>query len=230
MKTGQLLSQTPEETIRFEKALKNVRLSTVGRLVPGLLHEFNNQLQAVQGSMALAMEDLQNPEELRIFLQMGIEGSEKMSELINQMRLIYRTPTLPQPDIELNRLLKQIEAWIGRELSGQNVFLKLALEENPVFFRDNSGCFQLVLFNLIFNLADAITAAGGGKLLLTSKQIERHLELSLSTDPVVGPVDLSFEQQALMGHKGKIIYTQSQAMVKISLPLARKRKAVEGAT
>ena len=228
MKTGHSIQHSTEKTILFEEALNKTRLTIVGRLVPGLIHELNNQLQAVQGSMALALEGLENPDELIKFLQMGIEGSEKMSELINQIRLIYRPHTQPQQEIDLNRLLRQTDTWVGKELSSQNIHFRVVQDESSLFISDNSGDFQLVLLNLIFNLADAINAAGGGSILLSLRQSDREIVLSFITDPLIEPIDLSFEQEALVGCQGEINYFQEQQSVKISVPLANKCKSAEG--
>jgi hypothetical protein len=210
----------------FEEELKRVRNTTAGRLVPGLIHELNNQLQAIQGSLALAVEELDDPQELKSLLEMSLEGSEKMSDMIDQMRLSYRLPGAEQPEYDLNQYLKQVDALVGKDLSAQKVQLTVDLDERPLYFNDAGGYFQVVLLNLVFKLADA-TGAAGGDLRLACRMCAQTIEITLTAAGAIEPVDLSFEKQALDGCQGEINYIRSQGMVKMCLPLVINPKSWE---
>src|SRR4030042_885798 len=82
----------------LEQILKQERLITIGRLIGSFVHDINNPLQAIRGALALALDDIENPRELREYITISQQEIEHITALLGQVRLIYRSPN-DQPEM-----------------------------------------------------------------------------------------------------------------------------------
>ncbi|MEM7030399.1 MAG: GAF domain-containing protein [Chloroflexota bacterium] len=158
-----------QERARLQRQLsENERLSTIGRLTASLCHEINNPMQAIQGALALAEEELHDPTEVEIYLNLCLQESTRVVELINRLGQIYRPQSSSPQTLHLNPLLQDVISFAGKELNRQQVkpVLDLQAELQPVTLVANQV--YLVCINLLLNIGEAIGATGGKQLWVRS--------------------------------------------------------------
>jgi len=141
--------------------IQSERLATLGRLTAALAHEINNPMQAIQGALMLALEELDNPAELQTYLNLGLEEAQRVIDLVHRMRQIYRpAPTQPER-LDVNQVLRSALSLARKELKRRNVTPRTDL--SPDLPRTTAAADQLhlVFLSLLLNLGEAIGEEGG---------------------------------------------------------------------
>jgi GAF domain-containing protein len=197
-----------------QHALQTERLVTMGRLTASLSHEINNPMQAVLGALVLSLEELDipppDPETLKIYLQLCLKEAERVVQLINRMRQIYRPTDEPPASIDLGYLLQEAANIAHKELKRRSVRLQVKLppELPPIYGSLNQ--LHLVILSFILNLGDGIKP--GGELQLTAHQQADKVKIEFITQP--SQVDLNRWNLALSGHTP---VTSTESSVGLSL-------------
>ncbi|MFQ5611066.1 MAG: GAF domain-containing protein [Anaerolineae bacterium] len=162
--------------------LQSERLATMGRLTATLSHEINNPMQVIQSALALALEELDNPEEVAAYLQMCQTESARVVRLLNRMRRVYRPQESRLVSLDLNQALQEAIALARKELKRQKVKLQTDLAPNLPHLTAVVDQLHLVFLSLLLNWSDAIGAAGGGNLRIRSYALARVIQIEFSSD------------------------------------------------
>ena len=84
----------------------------------------------------------------------------RASEIINRLREFGRKTDFAKESVDINTNIKNVIQMIGKQLSIDNIKIKLELDDNlPVILAHNNRMEQ-VIFNLITNARDAICLEG----------------------------------------------------------------------
>ncbi len=217
------------------------RLATVGRLTASLSHEINNPMQAIQGALSLAMEELHDPEEVAMYLRLSLQEADRVINLVSRMRQIYRPQAELAKTINLNDLLEEAITIARKELKRQKVMPFVELDPDLPAITAIANQLHLVFLSLILNLSDAIGATGGGNLQICSYTSSEAIKVEFSTDipniVLIGwdkisssdssqtEVDVSFglslSYDIIVSHSGTITLTKAgqQTICRIEFPL-----------
>jgi nitrogen-specific signal transduction histidine kinase len=152
------------------------------RLMPSLIHQINNWMLAVRGALTLAMEEINDPEELSVYIQLGLRETGQVVGLVNQLNQMYFPHSNEEEIFDVNQLLEGTISLTRKELNQQNVNLIMELE--PVYIPITAIISQLryVFLILLLGLGDAISEAGGGELQLLSNMMPGKVRVELNTD------------------------------------------------
>ncbi|HEY85832.1 MAG TPA: GAF domain-containing protein, partial [Chloroflexi bacterium] len=123
----QTLAIMDERERLHHQVLYAERLATVGRLTASLSHEINNPMQAIQGALNLALEELDSPEDLTVYLQLSLVESERVIQLLSRMRQIYRPQNDNSERINLNDILQEAISLANKEFRRQKITLRADL-------------------------------------------------------------------------------------------------------
>ncbi|MCK6629989.1 MAG: GAF domain-containing protein [Anaerolineae bacterium] len=172
-----------------QQLLQNERLAIIGRLTGALSHEINNPMQAIQGALVLALEELDSPADLAAYLQLCLQESKRVIQLLERLSRIYRPRPSESPEwLDLNALLGEVIQLAHNELKRQKVTLQTHLAPHLPQVRGVPHQLHLVFLSLLLNLSDAIGVAGGGKLQLRSEALPEMVCIEFSTDLAVLPI------------------------------------------
>ncbi len=224
----------------YKRVFQTERLATIGRLTSSLSHAISNPMQAIQGALNLALEELENPSELANFLHLSLKESEQVIRLLSRLRYAYLPKAQAVETFDLNPLLQEAIALARRELKRQGVVLHTNLAPDLPPLTAGADQLYLVFLSLLLNLSDAIGAAGGGELQLNSYALPQMVQIEFSTDvsvvpnrlgPVVGePVGvskeevftslgLSFSHDIVVAHNGTMDISQQDGGITCSIEL-----------
>jgi nitrogen-specific signal transduction histidine kinase len=212
--------------------LQAERLATVGRLTASLSHEINNPMQAIRGALSLALEEVNDPQEVTSYLELCLTESERVVKLIHHLRQIYRPPQERIEALDINRLLEDVVLLAQKELKRQKVQLKIDLSAKLPRMTAIASQLQLVFLNLLLNLSDRLSSADGAELRLSSRYraLTGTILIEFATDQTImamaewmnvfqtasaeGGEELSFglslSQDILLAHAGKISFEQRE--------------------
>jgi len=174
-----------EKEMFHQHALQGERLATVGRLTATLSHEINNPMQAIRGALSLALEDLDDRAELEIYLNLCLTESERIVQLVNQMRQIYRPHDDVAEKVDINRLLTEASSIAYKELNHQHVSLELKLAPQLPRIMAIAHQLQLVFLNTLLNMGQAINKVSRGKLEVRSYSTTEAIWVDFATNVAI---------------------------------------------
>ena len=154
--------------------------ATVGRLTASLFHEINNPMQAIRGATSLALEDLDDVESLRTYLELSLHESDRILSLIARARRVFTLDEVPLAPLDLHTAVSEVLHLAAKDMSSRRVTVNLQLAPAlpPLLARHNE--FSLALLSALFAVSDVLFAGGGGELTVRSTVNEGFVLLELS--------------------------------------------------
>lgn len=149
-----------------EQLRRAQKLETLGRLVAGVSHDFNNLLSVVRGSTELLLKhqvDEQSRSELLLSIQ---DASQRASIIASQLVTFSRQRPMSMHAVDLNQVIGSFTRLLRRML-GEAIHLELRLTSELPGVMGDAGMIDQVLLNLALNARDAMPE-GGRLRLLTS--------------------------------------------------------------
>jgi signal transduction histidine kinase len=145
------------------------RLETVGRLAGGVAHDFNNLLAVILGYARLIRDRLPQDSPFHSELQQIEKAGDKGATLTRQLLAYSRRQVLELKVLNLNKVIEGIEPFL-RRLMGEEIELKILLDQNPGRVKADPGQIEQVLMNLAINARDAMP--NGGKLTVETSRAD----------------------------------------------------------
>ena len=219
---NQTLSLMGERERLHQQAIQQERLAVIGRLTASLSHEINNPMQAIRGALKLATEEMDDPQALADYIQLSLEQSGRVVQLIERLRSVYRPQTDKPEQLHVNRLLQNILLVTRKEMSRNRVEVQADFAPELPLVQTVGGQLQLVVLNLLLNLGDTVGAEGGGVVELRSYQptaavvavsltadlsdvaAERWLSAPAASSPQQVTFDLLFSRQVIQALGGAV--------------------------
>jgi len=165
-----LESKKSEEELRLvrERLAHSEKLSAMGELVAGIIHEMKNPLSVALGQCTLLRADGESGRTI-------VERTDKVEKSINQALKVAknflnfaRAVGHDRVPIDLNGIIRQTVDLLAYEFRTRSVTVTLDLQQLP-FARVDAGSIQQVLLNLLKNAQYAASEnKNGGKICVRS--------------------------------------------------------------
>src|SRR6266508_5146824 len=136
------------------------KLAAIGQLAASIAHEVGNPLQAIQGFLALFLEQCAPETPSRRFLELAEEEIDRIVQVLARLRDLYRPRTDVVASLDVNAMIDSVLLLMGKQLERGGI--RLLRELNPTLPAIKGVADQLkqVLLNLVLNAAEA-TVDGG---------------------------------------------------------------------
>jgi len=164
-----LALEGPRERETAQRLQQVEKLETLGRLVGGVAHDFNNVLTGVllYCDLLIATPDLSDrgrkyAEEIR---NAGIQATA----LVRQLLTVARPKNSESRLFSLNEVVNGMSNLLGR-LIGENIDLQFHLDARLGLVKMDPTQAQLILLNLVLNSRDALP--GGGQIKVETSNCE----------------------------------------------------------
>jgi PAS domain S-box-containing protein len=153
----QRLQETQAQLIQSEK------MGALGRLVASIAHEINNPLQAIQGCLTLASEEMadeQRPDRLTRYLTIVETETERIAAIVRRVRDFYR-PTRDQRRLtDLHAVLEGVLELAAEELQQGSVTVEREWVKELPHLQANPDHLVQVFLNIVINGVDAMPEGG----------------------------------------------------------------------
>lgn len=159
------------------------KMEAVGRLAGGVAHDFNNLLSIMLGYCEMVMEEMRPGHPHREPLQQVYSAAIRARDLTRQLLAFSRKQVLEIKIVDVNEVVLGFEKFI-RRLIGEDITLKISLEQAPLFVKADTGQMEQVLMNLAVNARDAMPDGGTLTVETTLKALDdTYMDKKLTVKP-----------------------------------------------
>lgn len=146
----------------FEQLLQAEKLSSLGELSAGIVHEVRNPLGAIKGAVEILEDELAADSPRREFAELAKKEVERLDKLVGEFLRFARPATLSVRTNDLNKIVESVVSLVENQATAQSVKVEKVLQRNlPEVLVDGEQIKQ-VLLNLAINSLQAMP--DGGKL------------------------------------------------------------------
>jgi two-component system, cell cycle sensor histidine kinase and response regulator CckA len=154
------------EVLHLEAQFRHAqKLESVGQLVAGVAHDFNNILTVIQGYSDRLLKRCDGDANLVGPLKQISGSTRRASTLTRQLLLISRKQIMQSESVELNTLLHNLSNMLTR-LLGEDIAVETRFASGLPAFEADPGMIEQIVMNLAVNARDAMPK--GGRFLITT--------------------------------------------------------------
>jgi two-component system, cell cycle sensor histidine kinase and response regulator CckA len=144
------------------------RLDIMGTVAGGVAHDLNNLLMVIHAYAELGLQTIYCEHPLRRNLQEILSAARRAADLTRQLLASGREFMPGVQAVKLNKVIEDACGLLPRVL-GEDVELRLALDEEAGWINADSGQVERAVFNLAANARDAMPR--GGTFSITTKPV-----------------------------------------------------------
>lgn len=226
------------------------RVATAGALSASIAHEVRQPLAAMVTQSGAAMRWLarKTPDigEARAALEKIAASGERASQIIENLRSMFRKEASAQRPLDINRLIEDVVEFTSREAQRYNVVVQTSLFDGPMpATPGDQAQLEQVFLNLIMNAIEAMSASANGVLDIKSsvseagdvlvtvadsgpgvtvEDLDRMFDPFFTTKPEGMGMGLSICRSIVEAHGGRLWATRGDRglVFHVFLPVARR--------
>lgn len=155
-----------EQRLLEESFQQAQKMESVGTLVGGVAHEFNNTLAGITGRLYLAkIQAEDNPELIRHIDQISVL-SYRAADMIQQLLAFSRKSPVTMKPFDLKSFIKETFK-LHRFSIPENITIETDFSSGPLPVYGDSTQIQQVLVNLLHNARDAVSGVKNPQITVT---------------------------------------------------------------
>ncbi|MGB7025404.1 MAG: PAS domain S-box protein [Candidatus Acidiferrales bacterium] len=152
-----------------EQLYLSQKLEAIGRLSGGVAHDFNNLLGVIIGYSEALQKQMSADHPFREAIEEIQNAGNRAAALTQQLLAFSRKQVLEPKVIDLNMVVSEVQKML-RRLIGEDIALKISLNEHLGMVKADRGQIDQVILNLAVNARDAMPK--GGKLIIETENAE----------------------------------------------------------
>lgn len=157
----------------FQQLLQAEKLSSLGELSAGIVHEVRNPLASIKGAVEILEDESTEKGARREFADLAKKEIDRLDRLVGEF-LRFARPTAPlKAYVDMNEIVESVATLVAQQAASQSVALVRNLKGDlPMVFVDAEQIRQ-VLLNLAINGLQAMSKSKPGGLALTFRTFEQ---------------------------------------------------------
>ena len=195
--TGRLAEQAERDRLRAEaererherRLQQSQRLESLGQLVGGVAHDFNNMMNVIGGYADFIVEEVTGlaAEDKRLDgvladVEQVRGAADRAAQLTRQLLIFARRDVVHLDVLDVNKVIRGVEQLLRRTL-GEQVALIINPARGLWQVKADAGQLEQVLVNLAVNSRDAMP--GGGNLMIETGNVDADEEYAASRPGMV---------------------------------------------
>ena len=154
----------------FAQLLQAEKLSSLGELAAGIVHEVRNPLASIKGAVEILEDELKPDSPRREFAGLAKKEVERLDKLVGEFLRFARPATLSVKLTDLNETIESVVSLVGKQAASQSVSIETKLQKNLPKVAVDDEQIKQVLLNLAINSLQAMTT--GGRLVFHTFESE----------------------------------------------------------
>lgn len=177
----------PNHDALAQQALQNQRLLIIGRLISRIYHEVTNRMQAVDGSLSLALEEPGLSQDLQKFLEISKHETRRANKIIDRLRRLYRPELDTTSIVDPTELLREVVALASDEMINRGVKIEARVPADLPAIDGKYDQLQFALLGVMLNLINLSKGKGEDTIYVQARTVGPTLQIELITDmPISG--------------------------------------------
>lgn len=157
----------------FQQLLQAEKLSSLGELSAGIVHEVRNPLASIKGAVEILEDELDENSPRREFAGLAKKEIERLDQLVGEF-LRFARPTNPlKTNVDLNELVRSVATLVTQQAASQSVTVVLDLDEDIPAVLVDAEQIRQVLLNLAINGLQAMTQRAEKPNSLTFRTVQQ---------------------------------------------------------
>jgi len=152
-----MIEDVSEQRQLEEQLRQSQKMEAIGKLVGGIAHDFNNILAAIQGSIFVAHNNINNPASVTARLDDIQSLSSRAADMVQQLLTYARKGTVHMKPFVLNDFITHNLA-LSKTLVPENIHFHSSICDTPLPILGDATQVQQILMNLLNNAVDALDA------------------------------------------------------------------------
>jgi len=158
------------------------RLSIIGEMASGMIHEINNPLASVVG-FAEMLADKELPEDAREYAAIINNEGKRVANIVGRLLDFARRQKPETVYTDINKLIEDTINLQSYEMTTGNIKVTAQLDPHLPRTMADPGQLQQVFLNIMLNARTEMrTAHGGGKLLVQTQALDDTIQISFKDD------------------------------------------------
>jgi PAS domain S-box-containing protein len=153
------------------------KLSSLGKLVGSVAHEFNNPLFGITNLVDLLGDD-RPLEERKKYSEVAMKECKRMATLIRNLQSFYKPSQGIATPVDLNKLIDEVLTVIGKSVKQKGAKVSRVNADSKVIVNVVEDQIKQVVMNLIQNASDSFTG-NPGEIILTAEQDETNTTIKV---------------------------------------------------
>ncbi len=174
-----------EEDIQLEELYRNEMIVTLGQMAKGMIHEFNNPLQAIkliaQSTNRFLDKGKIGTHEIKENLERIVKVVDSMAGQVDHIKALAREDHLKTEWLNVNLIIKNAFDLFQQQLKNHKIKVTLNLQNNLPKINVNRYRLEQIFINMIQNSKDALeTVKERKKEIMVRTQYEKGASSSIS--------------------------------------------------
>jgi signal transduction histidine kinase len=202
------------------------RTAIVGQLAGGILHDFNNVLMVITGTIEILAEGVADRPQLAAIARLIDEAATRGARLATHLLAFARGQPSRREAVDLNALLAEAASLLRPTLSGRIDVVVHPLDDVPPVLVD-AGLLLAAVLSLGISIRDAMPE--GGTLTLRAVPAAETVSIRAQAVAHVGddaraashPIELGFVESLVRRFGGDLVLSRSEAGASVEIALPR---------
>lgn len=156
----------------FQQLLQAEKLSSLGELSAGIVHEVRNPLASIRGSIEILEDELRADSPRREFADLAKTEIDRLDRLVGEFLRFARPAEPSKAPSDPNSIVESVIALIENQASSQSVAVVRDLQKNSPRILVDAEQIKQVILNLAINGLQALEQTNGHKQTLTFRTFE----------------------------------------------------------
>jgi signal transduction histidine kinase len=163
----------------LEERLESERLSTIGRMISTIVHDFRNPMTAIRGYASMLEDEVLPPDKRQECARLVVEETDRLSGMIDEILEFTRgaSTRLQRAPVRVDELTARLRRLLEPDLTSRGIRFAAELGYPGAVPVDADRLLRAMV-NIATNALDAMDA--GGTLAVRSRGVNGQVEIDLS--------------------------------------------------
>jgi len=173
----------------FQQLLQAEKLTSLGELSAGIVHEVRNPLASIKGAIEILEDELTNDSPRREFVGLAKGEIDRLDQLVGEFLRFARPAKPSKTPTDLNEIVDSITGLIANQAANQSVTVISDLQKNLPLISVDAEQIKQVVLNLAINALQAMSQSTGAEKTLSFKTFQQISELIIEVTDSGSGVD-----------------------------------------
>lgn len=155
----------------FEQLLQVEKLTSLGELSAGIVHEVRNPLASIKGAIEILEDELEHDSPRREFAALAVKEIERLDKMVGEFLRFARPSKLAVEPSNVSEIVESVVALIHNQALSKGISIEKKLAKGIPNLPVDAEQIRQVLLNLAINAMQAVDE-GGGRIVFTTKTVD----------------------------------------------------------